>query len=136
MPEGSHVPFLTCFWCIFAILREGWFTVAIFGLFFISFLTRFYCQLFFPGSKNEVKTGPKTSQKRLKNTTVSTPNVWQVPECPGAVTWPRVSAWVTLRSHMAGYLASCPAPWPPAPFPSSSSFLSLLSITGLLGRSL
>src|SRR5271168_4422472 len=66
---------LMCFWSVFAILREGWFTVAIFGLFFILFLARFYCQLLFPGSKNEAKTKWKTSQKQLKNTTVSTPIV-------------------------------------------------------------
>ena len=50
----------SCFWLVFHFI-------------FHSFFTCFYCQLLFSGSKNEAKTDSKTSQKRLKNATVSTP---------------------------------------------------------------
>jgi hypothetical protein len=54
----------SCFWLVFHFI-------------FHSFFTCFYCELLFSGSKNEAKTDSKTSQKRLKNATVSTPNKYK-----------------------------------------------------------
>ena len=59
----------------FMILQRGWFMVAIFHSFFTSFFSHFYCKSFFFGRKNERKRDWKMTQKWLKNTTVSTPNI-------------------------------------------------------------
>src|ERR1700678_180338 len=84
--------FLFIFGSFLRFRRRVWFTVAIFGSFFISFLVHFHCQLNMVGSKNEPKMRSKMTQKRPKSATVSTSNA-------SCIVWDRcVDVW-TLRSR-------------------------------------
>src|SRR5271168_5168799 len=72
--------FLFIFGSFLRFRRRVWFTVAIFGSFFISFLVHFYCQPSSVGGKNEPKMKSKMRQKRPKSATVSTPIVLANPD--------------------------------------------------------
>jgi len=74
LPKNPMFHFLFIFGSFLRFRRRVWFTVAIFGSFFISFLVHFYCQLNMVGSKNEPKMRSKMTQKRPKSATVSTPS--------------------------------------------------------------
>src|ERR1700678_2469706 len=75
LPMNPMFHFLFVFGSFLRFRRRVWFTVAIFGSFFISFLVHFYCQLKMVGSKNEPPMRSKMTQKRPKSATVSTPNL-------------------------------------------------------------
>src|SRR5271168_758926 len=73
LPKNPMFHFLFIFGSFLRFRRRVWFTVAIFGSFFISFLVHFYCQPSSVGGKNEPKMKSKMRQKRPKSATVSTP---------------------------------------------------------------
>src|ERR1700678_4703812 len=75
LPKNPMFHFLFIFGSFLWFRRRGWFTVAVFGSFLISFLVHFYCQLKMVASKNEPKMKSKMTQICPKSATVSTPIV-------------------------------------------------------------